>query len=210
MLLLTNPQKIYIAISVFVVVTILIIIAVFIFRKIYVKKHYQEATYLRLANLAKMNDFLLLNNLYIDYDDKHLGVINHLLISKKYVYVINDFSLDGVISGDYRDRFLKHIDKDGKVRNISNPLNYNINLVKRLNLTYNLDKTLVKGISVIDDESEINIPNSSDQFFIVKRSELNRLILNFDKEDVKPLKEEQIVSFINKLDKDNRRFKQGE
>ena len=201
---MTNPQKIYIASVVAASIIVVLLAFIFIFKFYYAKKHYREVTYLRLARLARINDYLLLNNYAVDFDDSHVGIIDHILISKKYIFVINDFSLSGVISGDLKDRSLRVIKDDKKIQYISNPLNYNINLIKRLNLFNHLDQTFVKGIVVIDNDSYVNISSMNDQFVMLTRKNLNAFIYKCEKDDVKPLKEVEIVNFINKLDKQNR------
>ncbi|MCQ2802865.1 MAG: NERD domain-containing protein [Bacilli bacterium] len=170
------------------------------------KKHFKEATYLKLSSLAENNDFLLLNNYKIDFDDSHVGLIDHLLISKKYIFAINDFSLSGVISGELRGRYLKVVNLKKQAADVSNPLNYNINLIKRLTMYNNLSQSYVKGIVVINDDSEINIKNQSNQFYMVKRKDLKSFILNIDKEDIGNLNEESIVKFIYKLSKQNKEY----
>lgn len=202
-ILLTTPQKIYIASSVVAIMLIVLICFFYIKRNVYPKKHYKEATYLKLASLGENNDYLLLNNYKIDFDDNHVGNIDHLLISKKYIFVINDFSLSGVISGQLKARFLRVINTKKEVTEVSNPLNYNINLIKRLTLYNNLNQSFVKGIVVIDDDSQINITNQSNQFFMIKRKDLNSFITNMDKEKIGNLNEQSIIKFINKLNREN-------
>ena len=201
---LTSIQALYLTITIIAGLLAIILIIFFIYKFIYAKKHYKEAVYFKLAKLAKINDFLLLNNYAIDFDDTHVGIIDHILISKKYIFVINDFQLSGVISGDMKDRSLRLITNKKGVRYISNPLNYNINLIKRLNLYNHLDQTFVKGIVVIDNNSFINLSSNNNQFVMLRRKELKKHILKADKDDVKPLKENEIVNFINKLNRQNK------
>ena len=204
-LLLTNPQKIYIASLVALILLTILLVGIFLFKRLYPKKHYKEATYLVLSKLAKNEDYLLLNHFRINYDDTHVGVIDHILISKKYIFVINDFPLSGVISGEMKDRSLRLVKGKKEINNISNPLNYNINLIKRLNLYHRLDKDLVKGLVVVNNDAAVNMSRVGDQFIIIRRKELKKTIKSFDKDNVKNLKEDEIVNFINKLDRENRK-----
>ena len=88
MLLLTNLQKIYISSVVIASLLAIILIIVFIYKFIYTKKHFEDTVYFKLASLDKINDFLLLNNYVVDFDDSHVGIINHILIS-----IIHNFLL---------------------------------------------------------------------------------------------------------------------
>ena len=210
MLLLTTPQKIYISAAVASVLLVLLLVGIFIYKKWYTKKHYKEAVYIKLSRLANENDYLLLNNYTINFDESHVGVIDHILISKKYIIVINDFPISGVVSGEIRDRSLRVVKSHKDIKNISNPLNYNINLIKRLNIYHRLDKEMVKGLVVINNDSEVAIEHSTDQFQMIRRKDLPRVIRNIDKSNVKNLKQADVENFINKLNRENTLRKQNE
>ena len=202
-ILLTNPQKIYISASIAAVILVILLTVIFVYKKWYAKKHYKEATYFILSKIAKENDYLLLNNYTINFDESHIGVIDHILISKKYIIVINDFPISGVVSGEMRDRSLRVVKSNKDIKNISNPLNYNINLIKRLNIYHRLDRELVKGLVVINNDSEIVMENSGDQFQMIRQKDLKKVIRRIDKADVKNLKQGDVENFINKLYQEN-------
>ena len=203
MILLNTPQKIYLSSAVASILLVLLLVGIFIYKKWYAKKHYKEATYIKLSGLANENDYLLLNNYTINFDESHVGVIDHILISKKYIIVINDFPISGVVSGEMRDRSLRVVKGHKDIKNISNPLNYNINLIKRLNIYHRLDRELVKGLVVINNDSEIAISRSTDQFQMIRRKDLAKTIREIDKADVKNLKQCDVENFINKLYNEN-------
>ena len=202
--LLDTFQKIYIASGVAAILLILFLLGLFIYKRVWKKRHFKEATFLKLSHLAKANDYLLLNNFKLDFDDQHIANIDHILISKKYIFLITDFDLSGVISGELRDPLLRVVNNIKSAVNVSNPLNYNINLVKRLHTAYRFDPTFLKGVVVINDDSVINVTNPSEQFFMVRRKELAKLIRKFDHEKIANLKEKDVLYFISKLDKDNK------
>ena len=204
MILLTDVEKIYIAASSILVLLLVVLILCFIYHYTWRKKHYKEVTYMKLSSLAKHNDYLLLNNYKIDFDDQHVGLIDHILISKKYIIVINDFPISGVISGELKSRSLRVINDKKEISEINNPLNYNINLIKRLNLYKNIDQSFVKGLVVVNDDAIINISNKSSQFFLIRRKDLSKTIKKFDNDNVKNLNEDSIVKFINILNKENK------
>lgn len=209
-ILLTNPQKIYISAAALCFLLVVILVGIFIYKKWYAHKHYKEATYLKLSKLVNENDYLLLNNYTINFDDTHVGVIDHILISKKYIIVINDFPISGVVSGEIRDRSLRVVKNRKEVVNISNPLNYNVNLIKRLNIFHRLDKELVKGLVVINNDSEIIIEQSTDQFQMIRRKDLPKVIKRIDKANVKNLRQADVENFINKLNRENKLRQQNE
>lgn len=204
MILLTNPQKVYISCIVIAGLLAIILILFFLYHEVYTKKRFKFTVYFKLSGLAKINDYLLLNNYAVDFDDEHVGIIDHLLISKKYIYVINDFELSGVVSGDLKDRSLRLVNGEKSVKYISNPINYNINLIKRLNLYNRIDQTFVKGVVVIPNDTQINLSSTNSQFVMLRKKELKSFILKADKDAVKPLKENDVINFINKLNKQNK------
>lgn len=201
--LLSTYQKIYIASAVLASLIILFFTGLFIYHRLYKKKHYKQVTYLKLARLAKFNDYLLLNNFRLDFDDKHFANIDHILISKKYIFLITDFNLSGMITGELRDPILRVAFNKNNAVNVSNPLNYNINLVKRLHTRYRFEPSFLKGLVVVNDDAYINITSTSEQFKMIKRKDLKKIIKKFDKENIANLKEEDVTYFINKLAKDN-------
>ena len=203
MILLSSSQTAYIVSAIIGSIIILALIAILIFKNLYSPKHIKELTYLKLNHFCNANDYLLLNNYRIPIDDKNYGVIDHIVISNKFIIMINDFSLSGVINGDSSSEKLVARNKSG-TNLIVNPLNYNINLTKRLALFNDLSQDLIKGLVVIHNDSEIKLTNSNKQFMMIRLKDLKRTIKEFDKENVKKLKEEAVVNFIKYLDKNNK------
>ena len=145
---------------------------------------------------------MLRNEYRLYIDEKHIGQIDHVLITNKFIVTINDFSISGVISGDAFAEQLKLTTKKGS-KMINNPLNYNRNLTKRLAIFNNLDNSYLKGITVVSDDAIINIENLRSQFRVCRKRDLKKVIKEFEQEDVKPFKEDTVVQFINLLDKNS-------
>lgn len=202
MILLTNIQNIYIIFASLGFAVVLILLCVLFYKNYYVKKHIDRAVYFKLIHFAKYNDYLLLNKYFVRFDEKHIGKIDHILITNKFIYLINDFSESGVICGDYLDKQLKVTDKKGD-KSILNHLTYNRNLARYISLANCLDLSFIKGIVVVNDDSHIDITNLPDQYHICKRKELIKKVKEVDSINIKPFKEGDIVRFINTLDSIN-------
>ena len=202
MTLLSTYQTAYITTAVVASAIVILLIVILLYRNFYESKHLRELTYLKLYRLSNHNDYLLLNAYRINIDDKHVAFIDHILISKKFIILINDFSISGVISGDFQSDELANTKKKG-TDIIANPLNLNINLTKRLALFTGLNQSFLKGLVVINNDSNIKVDNMNKQFQIIKRKELPKTIRAFDKEDVKNLNEDSVVKFINFLNEHN-------
>ena len=202
MILLSSAQTAYVAVFTICVPLIISLIIYLVYKNVHRHKHIKELTYLKLKRFCESNDYLLLNEYRIEIDDSHVGMIDHIVVSDKYIFIINDFPISGVIKGNYSADELNTYDKNGAGM-IVNPLNYNINMAKRLALYNDLSQDLVKGLVVINDDSKAIIENGNDQFKIVRLKELRKTIKQFDKDNVKKLKEEAVVAFIKYLDKQN-------
>lgn len=202
MTLLSLSQKIYISAAILGGLVILLLLWI-LFYKNFLKRHRLRKTVgYKLYRFSNLYDYLLLNDYEINYDDKHTGMIDHVLITNKYIVIINDFQISGVISGDYNSEQLKLTTNKGE-QLIANPLNYNRNLTKRVALFNDLDNSFLKGVVVVNDDAVINIDNIPSQYHICTQAELKKLIKEFDKDDVKPFKEDTVVKFINNLNDKN-------
>ncbi len=202
MTLLSLSQKIYISAAILGGLVILLLLWI-LFYKNFLKRHrLRKIVGYKLYRFSNLNDYLLLNDYEINIDDKHTGFIDHVLITNKYIVIINDFQISGVISGDYFSEQLKLTTNKGE-QLIANPLNYNRNLTKRVALFNDLDNSFLKGVVVVNDDAVINIDNIPEQYSICPQSELKKLIKEFDKDDVKPFKEDTVVRFINNLNDNN-------
>lgn len=203
MILLTPSQTLYISLGTVGVLLALFLLCFLYYRNRYVRKHARELTYLKLSRICEHNDYLLLNDYRINFDDSNTGLIDHLVISNKYIIIISVFSISGVLSGKFQAEELVNVNKKG-TSIVANPINYNINLTKRLSLFNDLNHSFLKGLVVINNDSDIKIEGHNDQFQIIKRKDLGKTIKEFDKENVKNLNEESIIRFINKLNEENR------
>ena len=203
MILLSVAQTLYISLGTVGVLVILFLLCFLFYRNVYVRKHARELTYLKLSRICEHNDYLLLNDYRIDFDDANTGLIDHLVISNKYIIIISVFSISGVLSGKFQSEELVNVNKKG-TSIVANPINYNINLTKRLSLFNDLNHSFLKGLVVINNDSDIKIEGHNEQFQIIKRKDLAKTIKSFDKENVKNLNEDSIVRFINKLNEENK------
>lgn len=206
MTLLTFGQALYISLSIIGGLIILVLLYILLFKNLLRKKNLKNRVCKSLYKYSNYNDYLLLNDYRIHIDDKNIGHIDHILITNKFITIINDFPLSGVITGDYNDENLNLTDKNG-TKKIINPLNYNINLTKRLAIFNSLENSFVRGIVVTNDDSIIKVSNLPEQFAIVSKKDLKNAIKEYEKKEVKPFKEDTVVNFINYLNDQNERIK---
>ena len=202
MINLSIPQRIYLSCLIAGVIIVLILLLVFLYKNFYKKLRFNNVVGFSLYRYCNLHDYLLLNDYHILLDEKHVGDINHVLITNKSIVIINDFPISGVISGDAFGENLKQTSKKGD-RLINNPLNYNRNLTKRVAIFNDLDNSYLKGIVVVLDDAIINVNNVPPQFKICRKKDLKKVIKEFESDEVKPFKEDTVVNFINILNKNN-------
>lgn len=202
MIYLTVAQTLYITLGSLGILLIIGLLLFLLFRNIYASRHVRELTYLKLSRICERNDYLLLNYYRIDFDDHNTGLIDHLVITNKYIVIISVFSISGVLSGKFQSDQLVNVNRKG-TDIVANPINYNINLTKRLSLFNDLNHSFLKGLVVINNDSDIRIEDSNKQFQIIKRKDLAKTLKSSDKEKVGKLNEEAVVRFINNLNEEN-------
>lgn len=105
--------------------------------KAFFEKHfYRKKIYKILHFYAEENDELLINkvSLYLTRQDQDLkpANIDHILLTKKYVYVFHDFYAKGGLYGNLQDEYLFLKGYDGKVTKVINPVLANESVTKKL------------------------------------------------------------------------------
>ena len=206
MILLNNDQKIYLSLLIVGGVIVLLLLFFLIYRNFIAKRRIKIRTGKRLYRFANVNDYLLLNNYKIQIDEKNMGVVDHILITNKFIFVIHDFPISGYVGGVYLDEQLHHITRKNDEL-IANPLNYNRNLSKRLAQYNGLDNSFLKGIVVTNEDAYFDISELPGQFAVCRPSQLMKTIKKMDGVKIKPFKEDTIVNFINSLAKENQNEK---
>ena len=202
MINLSIAQSIYIGVLIAGIILVLALLFGLIYYRVLRNKYIKFFVYKELYSLAHYNDYLLLNDYRINLDKTHFGIIDHILITSKYILLINDFNLSGVLEGEFTDNELLQMSKK-ETKSIINPLNLNVNLSKRVILVNDLDPSLVKGIVVVNNDSHVDIKNMPENYRFVRRKDLKSCIKDIEKTKVKKLKEEQVVKFINFLNEYN-------
>lgn len=202
MILLTIGQNIYIVLALIGILIVGLLCFILIYRNVYTKKHFDVTIYKKLYRTSVLNDYLLLNNYKLQVSEKTTLALNHVLITNKFIVLINDFYIKGAITGNYNDEQLIKYSKKGEEM-ILNPLTYNRNIMKRIALLNDLDNSFLKGIVVIADDSVIDVKDIPSQFYFCTKKELPEIIKKIDSTDVKPFKAETVERFIAKLDSIN-------
>ncbi len=157
-----------------------------LYNYLFSKKNFKNKIYKIIYHYALINDFYLINNLELVKDEEVKAVIDHVLFSNKYIYVIKSKYYDDVIDGKKEDKIWISYDKKCRKEEIFNPLLLNKERCDRFSLYKHLDRTFFISIVVVNNNiklknlSELNSFNS----YICKIKDLKKLIKSIEKRNV--------------------------
>ncbi len=136
--------------------------------EIYHSEGEESALSKKIASLLKKarQEFILLNNFTLKGWIKHTATIQHLLITKKGLYIFHTFTGEGTKSLRVKDGewFEQTESGEKKIKNPINMNNYRINVIrnilkKKLGALY--DKLDFRSVIVVKDDAEL--PVSSEE-----------------------------------------------
>ena len=166
------------------------------FVKIYGKKVYRYALH---------NDLYLINQLELKGNDDQLLKIDHLLFGNKYIYLISDYYLPGVVEAKENDNSFLYTsnEKNAKKVYIDNLLKKNADLTRRVADNLGLKANLFIPISIVDNSCDLlDFKPEAKNNFIVHIASINKLLDALEARKVAPLNDEQLrytVKDVNRL-----------
>jgi len=181
---LTPVQIIFIVVASVVVLLILSLVLAIYFIKVHSKKNFKNYYYKKIYSIALNNDYYLINNFAFRVDTKNILVIDHLLFGNKFIYVIMDKCYEGDLMGNASDPDLVLIQKNGEKTYVENPFFSFGKLLSKFSTSTGISTTLLIGITLINNDSRMNIETSSKQFFMIQRKRLPKLIKKIESRDV--------------------------
>lgn len=201
----------FISLGVLLVLTVLLLILYPKLHKNKFKKNFVSIYGKKVYRYALHNDLYLINQLELRGNDDQRLKVDHLLFGTKYIYLIKDYYLPGVIEAKEKDHsfIYKSSEKNSKKVYIDNPLIENKRLLKKVALNVGLNESLFISIVLLNDDAELdNFVSTSKDNFIVHLSSFNRLINQLESRKVAPLNDNQLrytVKDVNKLNVRNKK-----
>lgn len=194
----------FVALAVLLGIAIVLTIAFpYIYRHVYQKK-YRQIYGRKIYRLAMRKDYYLIQQLTLKSHDNSRFVVDHLMFGDKFIYVFYDFYCDADLYGKSTDNsFLIKGKKSNSYTD--NPVLLAKQKMKELSVLINLDESLFVPIALVNDSC--NIINYDDSNSLVYVRKLKNAIEYYEKQDVKPLNQEQMmyavhdISCINLRDK---------
>ena len=128
-----------------------------------------------LRKLPK-KDYLILNNLMLKTNNT-THQIDHVVLSKYGIFVIETKNYDGLITGDkYKDKWCQHLGK--KKYYFNNPIHQNYGHIKTLEETLNIDKTKFISVICMSNRAKIKVNDKN----VIQLDDLTNLIKSYNTE----------------------------
>lgn len=204
---LTDIQIIFIVIASVVGAIVLFLLAFIPLSYIVHRNHYQNYYYRKIYGIALNHDYYLINNFVFKLDQYTNTKIDHILFGDKYIYVIMDKYYHGDLMGSASDPDLVLVGKNGDKSYEDNPYFGFPKLLSRFSTATGISTELMIGITLINNETRINIQTSSKQFFMVQRRRLAKLIKKIEAREVGKINGEQLQEAVLAVNSMNRKEK---
>ena len=144
---------------------------------------------LELRKLPK--EYLVINNLMVEYNSKTCQ-IDHLVISKYGIFIIETKQYNGYIKGnDYDLNWEQRFKK--KIYHIHNPIHQNYGHLQMLKQVTGIDESLFIPLVCISSRARVNVKSKK----VVLLNDLIDTILNYNEEKILYYKE--IYEYINTI-----------
>lgn len=205
MYLLTTNNKLLFTLGAVLaaLLVVLLIIAPLFFTKLLHHK-FNFKVYRKLYRIAMHKDFYLINNYPLIKDGIQFGQIDHLLFTDKFIYVINDKVLNGVISGKKIDNVWISYDLKGNKSEFYNPLIINNRRLSVFSETKEIDERYMISVVVLNNDVKIKNLNemNTENSVIIRKKDLNKLISLNEKRNVGKFKLDKLDLQVKELAKD--------
>lgn len=188
-----------------VVVAAIIVVSVLIYKKVYYPKHFGNVYYRTVNKIVTNEDYRLINNFIFKIEENKYAKIDHIIFGEKYMYLIFSRYYEGSLKGHFDDKSFIFINKKGKKFYTENQYIHVRSIIARLCILSGLDKSLLIGIVLTNDECKNYVKSESDHLYFVTKKELPKAIKTIESRDIGKLNEEQLQAAILSISKMNRR-----
>jgi len=207
MLLTMNLKILFIVLVSVVFVAGVIILILLILKKRQKSDKYKMVYYKKIYHIAIEQDYYLINDFLFKIDESQVARIDHILFGEKFIYLINDYSYPGDITGKEDDKSLILQDLKGKKFYTDNPFISMKKILRCLSSITGIDPSMFIGVNLVNNDCHTYIQSTSKQFYIVKIGKLTQLVKNIESTPIGKIKEEELEATVKAIDKLNRRNK---
>lgn len=154
----------------------------------------------KVSRISKTRKLNVVNNIKLANLNDDVE-INHIIFGKKFIYLISDLYLDGIVSGDNISKSWIYLNKFVKeVKYIPNLVNDGLEKIKTFSSLAGIDKSILIHIYLLGNECDLRIEsNNKENSYVIASRKLNLLLNKFERENVKELNEEQLNVVIEDI-----------
>lgn len=188
----------------FILLCILLVLAIVFFigfpiykRKILAEK-YNDFCKRKIERICIKNNYKILNNLDVqNYDLQNLK-IDHVVFGKKFIYLINDYYLNGDVTGDKKDNSWVYYNRVKKSTHYIN----NLNIVGEKNIQdfagiFNTNPDILLSISVIPNECRFSVKDANKPSSYVSNYWMVKKIIKYlERSKINDLNNKQLVEIF--------------
>ena len=200
----------FISLAILLVLVILFLIFYPKFYKAKLKKDFVPIYGKKIYRYALHNDLYLINQLELKGNDDQIIKIDHLLFANKFIYVISDYYLPGLVLAKENDQsfIYKSSEKDSQNVYIDNLLIKGKELANKVAFNLGLNPSLFISVALVNDASDFdNFKSTSLDTFIVHLSSFNKFIDKIESRNVAPLNNDQLKYTVKDINRLNERRK---
>lgn len=173
------------AISLLVIVILLIVTLIMLYYDSLTYFYYcltrKTRIYRKLKRISKDNDYILLKDLYLYFNEKQYVKVDFILFSNKYIYIISSRTLHGNIDGKDIDEKWR-LYRGRKLYHIENPLKINASRMKIVSKLTDIEKENFINMVIISNTAVISsILTSNPNDYVISEKDLKNSIRNIEK-----------------------------
>lgn len=203
MIILTlDVYKIAFIISLAVLILVILLLSFFLIypkiRNMLYSKNFKKYYYKKIYKTALYRDFYLINDFPFKCDSK-IALIDHILFGEKYIYFIIDKYYTGDLMGTCLDSSLIFIPRKGDKNYTDNPMNQINNYIKNISLLTNLDRSLMVGIVLVNNQCNIAVKSDLKDCYIIQEKRFSQLIKAIESRDIGTMNEEQLAKAVKNI-----------
>ena len=188
------------------IILVLLIVAILFFisfpfiKRIVLKNKFINIYGNEVKRFAKKNNLTSLNSIKLANINDEVE-IDHILFGKKFIYLITDFYLDGIVTGDEESNSWIYITRfKRKASYIRNLLALGEEKISSFSLHGEIDKDVLVHISLLNSDSELKIKSENfKNSLIVKTRDLHKIIRKFESQNIKEFDKEQLEIVIEEI-----------
>ena len=186
-------------------VAVITVGAVFFYKYIYYPKKFANVNYRDVYKIVQNYDYRLINKFIFKVEEEKYAKIDHIVFGDKFFYLIFSRYYTGDIKGKMDDSSLVFVPRKGKKRYTENQFAYMKFVIDKLCIQTGLDRSLLIGICLVNNDCKVNVKSESDHLYMIPRKELKNAIKSIEARDIGVLNDGQLQNAVLVLNKMNRR-----